>query len=161
MEDEQIRAAIQQAQRLAQEAEQPFKAIAFEAVLSRLLGHAAAASGETAIASRLEPGKRVEVPTNLNEFLALMKPESHFDRVAGIAYHQLHSGDDGTVTVADILSGYAQARVSKPKNIHDVIRKSVQKGLLTDSASKENGERAWVITPTGEAYVASRLQPQE
>ncbi|MGD0765500.1 MAG: hypothetical protein ABR978_04270 [Dehalococcoidia bacterium] len=161
MEDEQIQAAIQRAQRLAQEAEQPFRAIAFEAVLTRLLGQVDAVSKATAIASGLQPGERVDVLTNLNEFLALMKPESHFDRVAGIAYHQLHSGDDVSITVADVLNGYAQARVSRPKNIHDVIRKSVQKGLLTDSASKKNGERAWVITPTGEAHVDSRLRPQE
>ena len=161
MEDEQIRAAIERAQRLAEGAEQPFKAIAFETVLRSFLEQAHAASSETTTRSGLGPAKGVDVPANLNEFLALVKPESHFDRVAAIAYHQLHSGDDVSVTVADVLNGYAQARVSKPKNIHDVIRKSVQKGLLTDSASKKNSEKAWVITPTGEAYVDSRLQPQE
>jgi hypothetical protein len=161
MDDDEIKQAIDRAQRLAEDRQEPFRSVAFWVLLDSFLKgrdevHVAPPTARSAPAfPSLKP-----VPTNLNELLVRMKAQSHFDYVAGIAYHQFGSAGDDSVTVADIQNGYARARVRKPKNVYDVIRKSVQKGLLIESPPRQNGEKAWVITPTGEAYVNDKLQAQ-
>ncbi len=160
MQDDEIRTAIDRAQSLAQDRDEPFRSVAFWVILDNLLKQAATAHTEPgATAVGPAPAKPTQdLPPTMNEFLAIKAPQSHVDRVTAIAYYSLHSGDDAGVTTKEILDAYAQKREKKPQNLPDVIRHCVKKGLMIESQSAKDGAKAWVITSRGEAYVENDFQ---
>jgi hypothetical protein len=159
-DDEEIKAAIQRAKAAVDGLEDTLRPIAFKVVLESLLSQGKVVSGEPARSTqRAQSEGRAPIPSNLNEFLAAKAPKSHVDRLAAIAYYSWHSGDELGVTVEEILEGYTRSRTPKPKNVHDVVGQCVRRGFLIESESRKDGAKAWIITPTGEAYVANGLQP--
>lgn len=151
MDDTEIRATLSRAERIVEQVPEPLRVLAFGAVLEHLLKTQRPSHREEAPARPPARG----IPANLSEFLVEKKPATHIERVVATAYYSFHSGDAAGVTADEVIDGYGKARVSKPRNIHDVIAKSVKKGLLIESDQKKDGTKAWVITPTGEAYVES------
>ena len=159
MNDDEIRAAIQRAQAAVDGLEDTLRPIAFKVILEGLLWQGKVVSREpTRRTESVQSGERAPIQTNLNEFLAAKGPKTHVDRLTAIAYHSLHSGDEAGVTVDEVLDGYARARVTKPKNIHDLVAHCVRRGFLIEAASRKDGVKAWVITPTGETYVEKSFQ---
>jgi hypothetical protein len=151
MDDEAIRTAIGRARRLAEDEPEPFRSIAFRAVLEHLL-HA------TPLASSA-PSPAVAAPPpdmDLTEFLAAKKVTTHPDRVVAIAYFTYHTQGGAGVTTQDLTDAYSRARVKKPQNFPDVIAACVRRGRLVEGERKD-GMKAWVITRTGESYVEQTL----
>lgn len=147
--------AIEKAQKIAEKQPEIYRAAAFEAALNYFLGALATRPLETP-----QPASSTPTPPltmQLNEFLASKKLDSHPDRIVAIACYQYRKGD-GNVTTKDVLDAYARARIKKPQNVHDVISTCIRRGYLVDTDRKE-GVRAWLITPSGEAYVDTDLSP--
>lgn len=96
------------------------------------------------------------VPAQVSEFLAALNARSHSDRVVGIAYHSLRT-ERGPVTSADLGEAYARARTTRPKNMSDVIAQCVKRGYVVEAFERKEGQKAWEITPTGEAYIEEKL----
>ncbi len=147
--DDAIRAAIDRARRLSEGQPEPFRSLAFRAVLQHLLGSADA------------PPPAVPVPTlppdmDLTEFLAAKKVSTHPDRVVAIAYWTYRTQNGAGVTTADLTEAYSRARVRKPQNFPDVIAACVRKGRLVEGERKD-GMKSWVITRTGESFVEQNL----
>jgi hypothetical protein len=147
---EELRVAIQEAKKIADDQPEVYRVVVFEAALKHLLG-TPPVQAQQGNASR--QGR--EITMELNEFLAGRKVDSHPDRVLAIAYYQYRKNSGG-LTTKDFMEAYARTRVRKPQNIHDVIAKNIRRGFLVDT-DKKDGMRAWLITPSGEHYVETEL----
>jgi hypothetical protein len=47
--------------------------------------------------------------------------------------------------------------MAPPKNVSDVIAQCIRKGMLMDASGPKDGQKAWMITQTGERLVEERL----
>lgn len=92
---------------------------------------------------------------SLNEVLAGLRKSGHTDRFLVIAYYYERTSGIAT-TRQEFLAAYKSARLAPPKNPSDVISQLIRRGFLLDADAKE-GQKAWIITPTGERYVDGEL----
>ena len=148
MDDDAIRAAIQRARRLSESEPEPFRSLAFRAVLDLLLRGGAV--------SPPAPSTPPPVEMDVTEFLATKKATTHPDRVVAIAYHAYHTQNGAGVTTHDLTEAYTRARIKKPQNFPDVIAACVRRGRLVEG-ERRDGMKSWVITRTGEAFVEQQL----
>jgi hypothetical protein len=150
MDDNAIRAAIERARRLTEGESEPFRSLAFRALLEQLLrGTGTAGAAAPAVSTPL-------AEMDLTEFLAQKKALTHPDRVVAIAYYTYKTQDGAGVTTHDLTEAYSRARVKKPQNFPDVIAACVRRGRLVEGDRKD-GMKSWVITRTGEAFVEQSL----
>jgi hypothetical protein len=147
-DDDAIRAAVARARRLTEDEPEPFRSLAFRAVLEHLLRGAIATSSGVAAAPAVD--------MDLTEFLASRKATTHPDRVVAIAYYLYRTQSGAGVTTHDLTEAYSRARIKKPQNFPDVIAACVRRGRLVEGERKD-GMKSWVITRTGEAFVESNL----
>jgi hypothetical protein len=152
--DELLRSAVDRARRLSEDLAEPFRSLAFSALLAHLLRDAPEDGGaaRAAVEERTPPATDMPVA----EFLALRRIDSHPDRVVAIAYYHYHRFDGQGVTTKDLLDGYVRARAKRPQNYPDVIASCVRKGYLVEG-SRRDGMKTWVITRTGETHVEQDL----
>lgn len=156
MDDDQVRAAIERAIRLTSDQPEPFRSLAFQTVLTRLLEQAAPPSGDSqAPTSATAPAPSLD-DVDIAEFLAAKKVSNHPDRVVAIAYHAYHTRGGAGITTQDLMESYARARIKKPQNFPDVIASCVRKGRMVEG-ERRDGMKTWVITRTGEAHVERNL----
>ena len=156
MNEKTLGEAIQKARDMADKLPEPYRAPAFEVVLRHLLGAEPAPRPP-----ERPPGAGPTTPPaigELNEFLAAKNPRSHPDRVVAIAYYFFRKNESG-ITTKDVIEAYGKARIKRPQNVHDVIATCVRRGLLVDTEKKDD-MRAWVATPTGDAYVEAGFQEE-
>jgi hypothetical protein len=149
--DQVLRDAVTRARRLTEEEPEPFRSLAFTAVLDHLL-HAGATP---ATVQSAQPAKAVGPPSTdvpIAEFLAQRRLDSHPDRVVAIAYYHFHHFDGQGVTTKDLAVAYGKARAKRPQNYPDVIASCVRKGYVVDGGRRD-GMKTWIITGTGEAHV--------
>jgi hypothetical protein len=150
MDDTAIRTAIERARRLTEAEPEPFRSLAFRAVLEQLLRGGGAVTATT-------PAETTPLSEmDLTEFLAAKKALTHPDRVVAIAYFTYKTQDGAGVTTHDLTEAYSRARVKKPQNFPDVIAACVRRGRLVEGDRKD-GMKSWVITRTGEAFVEQSL----
>jgi hypothetical protein len=92
----------------------------------------------------------------LVEFLAPLKSAAAWKKVLAVLYFKKRYEDVDGMTVEQIRSALAAARVPKVKtmNVADVLSKS---GANVDSPRAEGGRRIWSITDTGEKQVRRLL----
>lgn len=93
---------------------------------------------------------------SVNEFFQMASPDTHVGRFVCASYYLLHTGQAEQFTQADILAIYGKLRVKKPQNPADILNQCIKKVYIID-ASAINGQRSWVVTPTGEKYVEELL----
>jgi len=86
---------------------------------------------------RGEPG-RITVPVaSFSEFYAEKKPQTHGERIAVFAYHLEINEGGNEFSHSDILKAYEQARIPKPKNIHDIMSKTYKRlGYILPGSKK-------------------------
>jgi hypothetical protein len=152
LDDEAIRGAIERARRLSDGEAEPYRSLAFRAVLEHLLRGAPAAT----IGAPAPAASPPSLEMDLTEFLAAKKATTHPDRVVAIAYYVYRTQNGAGVTTQDLTDAYSRARVKKPQNFPDVIAACVRRGRLVEGERKD-GMKSWVITRTGEAYVEQNL----
>lgn len=142
--------AIANARKIADDQPAVYRVVTFELAVNYLLK-----GQDHTVADAVTSPVRPSIPTQLNEFLASKRIESHPDRITAIAYYAHRTGNSD-ISTKDILDAYGRARLRKPQNVHDVIGTCIRRGFLIDT-DKKNGMRAWLITPSGESYVEEKL----
>ena len=146
-----LKSIIAEAKSIVEDEPEPFRSIAFEVLLNKLLqdgGQRSYTSPERVVSAA--------VPATLGEFLASKNIASHVDRVVCIAYYALKA-DLGPLTRIDIMNSYGAVRTAKPKNLSDVVAQAIRRGLLMDAPEPKDNQKAWQITTAGERYVESKL----
>lgn len=151
MDDDAILAAIARARRLAESAPEPYRSLAFRALLDRFLVAAPPSPATSPDRAAIDP---TAMP--ITEFLAAKKAETHPDRVVLIAYYIYRTEDGAGVTTAELTDAYSRARLKKPQNFPDVIAACVRRGRLVEGERKD-AAKSWIITRTGENYVEQNL----
>src|SRR5205814_8190475 len=91
--DEALHDAVDRERRLAEDQPEPFRSLAFTALLQHLLG--AVPAGEQSPRQAAAPARQGPLPTDtqIAEFLAQLRLDSHPDRVVAIAYYHYHKQD--------------------------------------------------------------------
>lgn len=140
---------MERARLLVEREPEPFRALAYSAILNHLLASAANPAPERQTEDRL-------ASMDLAEFLATHKVVTHPDRVVAIAYHAYHTRNGASISTQDLTDGYSRARIKQPQNFPDVIATCVRKGRLVEG-ERRDGKKSWVITRTGETYVEQHL----
>jgi hypothetical protein len=155
--DEPLRDAVERARRLSRDLDEPFRSLAFSALLEHLLG------GDMSVVpggpGRGTPRRPIAPPSTdipLPEFLALRRLDSHPDRVVAIAYYHYHRNGGQGITTKDLVDAYTRSRAKRPQNFPDVIASCMRKGYLVDGGRRD-GMKTWVVTRTGEAHVEQDL----
>jgi len=93
------------------------------------------------------------LPDSLVEFLKNKgNPRRHTDRAIVFSYWLFHKENMETYNVDDIAKCYDEARITKPRNLTDVMNKLQAKGYVKPAGEKES-KKSWVITQSGEEYV--------
>lgn len=157
LDNEQLREAIQRARAVSEDQPEPFRSLAFRAVLETLLRPTGPAT--PAAVSTERPAPPVEM--DLTEFLVSKKIKTHLDRVVAIAYYLYHTRGGEGVTTKDLEDAYGRARMTRPKNFADVIAECIKRRAhLVERTVKDgprSGPKSWVITRSGETYVEQNL----
>lgn len=106
------------------------------------------------IAPQTIVSKAEVLPTSLVEFIKNKgNPSSHTD-IAIIFSYWLHKKEKiGSYNKDDIENCYTVARITKPKNVSDVMNRLQAKGYLMPANQKKDNKKAWIITKSGEEYV--------
>jgi len=100
------------------------------------------------------PPETKGLPTSLVEFIrAKGNPSKHPDITIVFSYWLHKKEEMSSYNVDDIEKCYDETRISKPKNIGDLMNRVQGKGYLMPASEKKEGKKAWVITRTGEEYV--------
>ena len=153
MNETETKEKIQTALQTVQDLGDPYRAIAFQEVLRSLLAK------ETPSAKPSE-GTKAALAVTRNEFLASKACKTLGDYTMCIFYYAHRKGQT-PLTRSEMLTAFAEERHSRPRNVSDVIGDLIRRGYLTDALEKKGGQKAWNITPSGERYVETALQPLE
>lgn len=153
MNETEIKVRIQTALRTVQDLGDPYRGIAFQEVLRRVLA-------EEVSASKPPEGTKVPLAMSLNEFVASKSCKTLGDYTLCIFYWSDGNGLT-PLTSKEAFTAFATAHLQRPKNISDVIGDLVRRGYLTEAAERKSGQKAFNITPPGKKYVESALQPDE
>lgn len=147
-----LRTAVALARSIAEEHPEPFRSLAFTAVLDHLLREprpavAAPAAGENTAAHRPDTSMQIA------EFLASLRHvDSHPSRVVAIAYYYEKRQPGHGITTRDLIDAYQRARIKRPQNFPDVIASCMRRGYLVE-AGRRDGMKVWQITSTGERLI--------
>lgn len=93
--------------------------------------------------------------TSVGEFIRQLEVKKHMDLVVAFGYYLEKNAGLGSFTVADINNCYYEAKLES-SNTSQMIIQNIKKGLLM--AAKGEGDKrrqAFVLTRTGEEYVAN------
>lgn len=153
-EDDALHEAVLRAQSVAKACDEPFRALAFTAVLDHLLaGDNRAPSAEApSHAAEMAATPPPDTGVQIAEFLAAVRADSHPNRVVAVAYYHHKRQPNRGVTTRDLQEAYQRARAKRPQNFPDVIASCVRRGYLIEGA-KRDGMKTWVITQSGERHV--------
>lgn len=156
--------ALQKAAGIVEKVGEPYREAALPIILQYLISEAevtdkvvSSPQGQKQQGNPSEPQTKLPANLSVNEFFQKAAPDTHVGRFVCAAFYSFHSGKAEQVTQADILEVYGKLRIKKPQNPADVLNQCVKKVYLIDAPASMNGQRAWVITPTGEKYVEDLL----
>lgn len=93
---------------------------------------------------------------SLTEFIQGCNIPHHVQKAVAIAYFLENYEGRGAYTTADIDSGYGRAKLQRPSNIHDVMRRAAEKGHFME-ADEGDSTTHWELTQTGIDYVEEDL----
>lgn len=153
MENNAIKLKIQQALDCVQELDEPFRSLAFQVTLGKLLDEGAGANPMEVVAPSTEKG----LFPPINEYYSALHPKAYTDAVVILAYYLLHGEKRELFTIQDIADRLSRCRAEKPKNLSDVLAGCARNGWLAEGDYKQGGMKSWYLTATGEKYVALKL----
>ncbi|QQO32099.1 hypothetical protein JJC00_26375 [Bradyrhizobium diazoefficiens] len=91
---------------------------------------------------------------SVKEFLLENPPATDIQRTLGIGYFlEMHLGMS-SFTRAELEKGYSDAKEPMPSNIGVNIRHCIKQGHLMEPDEKKNNKTAYVVTRSGEQFVA-------
>lgn len=155
MNKEEIRTKITEAIEITQDIEEPYKSMAFEVILKKLIDE-----GMISPTTRRDlTGQVIVARMQASELLASLDLRSQLDQIEAVAYYFLHSGQE-SVTRAEILDTLSKARLPRPRNLSDVIGRCIRRGHIIEAVEKKDGQKALQITPGGETYIKEKFKPK-
>jgi len=92
---------------------------------------------------------------SIAEFLQTKSPKNHVETIIHLAYFLEKNRDRKFFTSKDIDSCYSEARISKPKNITDLIGQATRRGLVMISDNSPESQKSWALTMSGLKFVES------
>ena len=108
-----------------------------------------ASIGKTAAASAIS--KKLAI----KEFLLEHPPTTDIQRTLAVGYFlETHAGM-ASFTKAELEKGYRDAKEPIPSNIGVNIKHCIKQGHMMESEEKKNNKTAYVITRSGEQFLAS------
>jgi hypothetical protein len=127
-----------------------------------------AIKGLEARVSLLEAGKTVQFDadkkaaahtstakkTSIKEFLLEHPPTTDTQRTLAIGYFLENNAGMTSFNKPDLEKGYSDARESPPSNIGVNIKYCIKHGHMMEAKERKNNKTAYVLTRTGEHFVA-------
>lgn len=92
---------------------------------------------------------------SIKEFLLEQPPTTDIQRTLAVGYFlETHAGM-ASFTRVDLEKGYQDAREPTPSNISVNIKHCIKQGHMMEAQEKKNNKTAYVITRSGEHFVAT------
>ncbi len=155
MNKEEIRTKITEAIEITRDIEEPYKSMAFEVILKKLISE-----GVSSPTTRGDlTGQAIVARMQASEFLASLDLRSQLDQLEAVAYYFLHAGQE-SVTRAEIMDTLSKARLPRPKNLSDVVGKCIRRGHIIEAVEEKDGQKALQITLKGEKYIEEKFKPE-
>jgi hypothetical protein len=150
-----LRDAVAAAREIAEEHPEPFRSLAFTALVGHLLGRNGRAAPSLSVTALREatPAAPPDTEVQIAEFLAALHHiDSHPSRVVAIAYYHQKRQDGRGVTTKDLVDAYQRARIKRPQNFPDVIASCMRRGYIVEG-SRRDGMKSWTVTQSGERLI--------
>jgi hypothetical protein len=93
--------------------------------------------------------------TSIKEFLLEHPPTTDIRRTLAIGYFLENDAGMASFTGPDLEKGYSDAKETPPSNIGVNIRHCIKQGHMMEADEKKNNKTAYVVTRSGEQFVAS------
>jgi hypothetical protein len=92
---------------------------------------------------------------SIKEFILERPPTTDIQRTLAIGYFlEVHSGM-ASFTKGDLEKGYRDAKEPTPSNIGVNIKHCIKNGHMMEAEDRKNNKTAYVITRSGEQFVAA------
>lgn len=102
-----------------------------------------------------EPSKLVKKKLSIKEFLKEKKPKGFTQIALAIGfYYEIYEGLTSFNT-KDLEEGFGSSKEPPPKNLNDTANLNVKSGYMMECKERKDNKKAWVLTQSGEDYVAS------
>lgn len=98
---------------------------------------------------------------SVKDFLLEKNPTTAIDSVLAIAvYHERFMGVS-SFSANDISDLIRKAKLTKPKNINDLINKNKEKGYFEEDEVGDDGKKRWYVTNLGTSLVDNNFNSNE
>ncbi len=105
---------------------------------------------------RAKPAE-VKKELSIKEFVFQKQPKGDVEKTLVIGYFLENYRNVSPLTVADIESGFLEAKEPVPGNTTDKVGKNVGKGLMMKTKQQKDGRDAWILTSVGERVVENDM----
>lgn len=92
---------------------------------------------------------------SIKEFLLKHPPTTDIQRTLAVGYFLETQAGMASFTKADIEKGYSAAKEPTPSNIGVNINHCIKQGHIMEAEEKKNNKTAYVVTRSGEQFVAA------
>jgi hypothetical protein len=92
---------------------------------------------------------------SIKEFLLEHAPATDIQRTLAIGYFLENQAGMASFSRPDLEKGYRDAKETLPSNISVNINHCIKQGHMMEAHEKKNNKTAYVITRSGETFVAS------
>ncbi len=99
-------------------------------------------------------------PISINEFMQHQNTSSDVQNILAVGYYLEKYEGISPFNAKDLSDAYRRLKIPKSGTInfnYKVIR-NIQQGYMTESSEKKDKQKAWVLTVSGESFVASGFQ---
>lgn len=110
-------------------------------------------NSQTNLGNPLSPA--VTKKLSIKEFLLETPPGNDVQRTLAIGYFLETRGGMASFTSAELEKGYRDAKETMPTNIGVNIKRCIGHGHMMEAEEKKNNKTAYVITRSGEQFVAA------
>lgn len=108
-----------------------------------------------------EPSTKSVKPLSLREFLRERKPVTDVQRTLAIAYYLEHYERVDRFNADDLEAAFRKAKEPLPSNTHAFINLNIRKGHMMEAEEKKDKLKAFVVTNSGEEFVANGFADRE
>jgi hypothetical protein len=93
--------------------------------------------------------------TSIKEYLLEHPPTTDIQRTLAIGHFLENHAGMASFSKPDLEKGYSDAKETPPSNISVNIRHCIKQGHMMEADEKKNNKTAYVVTRSGEQFVAA------
>jgi hypothetical protein len=109
-------------------------------------------SQKTTIGDNL-PSPQQKKKLSAKEFLITKNPKSDIERTFYLGYYLEKLEMYDSFGIAELKDAFRAAKLPLPGNLSDNVNKNIMKGYFMEAGKKENGQKNWMLTATGESVM--------